>query len=308
VSAFAGRDAGFLNETGLDAQFSLPIGLAVDAAGNLYVADSGNHAIRKITPAGLVSTLAGGSRGFVNGTGNQARFDAPNGIAIDSTGNLYVADSGNHAIRKVTPAGVVSTFSGDTAGNTGASLGQYNSPDSIVIDGSNNLYVTDTNNRRIVTLSNTGTATLFAGSGTLGLVDGSGPAASFFNPKSITRDGTGTMWVADDFVIRKISPAGAVTTPNLTGANFTRPILAGGSAGGSEFIYAADAGKHTVYRIDITATGLEATAIAGGVNLTGTANGTGTNARFNQPEGLVLTPSGKLYISDTANHRIRQIQ
>ena len=155
-STLAGKaNAGFANGTGLAAKFSTPWGMVVDAAGNFYVAETGNHAIRKITPGGVVSTFAGepGWPGYVDGAGSAARFNTPYGLAIDGAGNLYVAEGG-HTIRKITPAGVVSTLAG-LAGVSGTTDGvgsaaRFNNPLGVAVDAAgDNIYVTDTLNQTI---------------------------------------------------------------------------------------------------------------------------------------------------------------
>jgi len=149
---------GFANGPGATAQFSSPVGVAVDGSGNVYVADVSNNRIRKITPAGEVTTLAGtGTPGFADGPGATAQFNSPFGVAIDVSGNVYVGDQFNHSIRKITPAGDVSTLAGDgTSGfvdGPGASA-QFNSPFGVAVDGSGNVYVADQNNHRIRKIGN----------------------------------------------------------------------------------------------------------------------------------------------------------
>ena len=163
VSTLAGsRDAGFADGQGTSGKFMDLNGIAVDSSGNLYVTDSGNYRIRKITPAGMVSTIAGSTYGFADGQGSSAQFKVITGIAVDSSGNLYVADTGNNRIRKITPTGMVSTIAG--TGSAGfadgqVSSAQFNGPTGIAIDSSGNLYVADTGNNRIrkITLVDSGT-------------------------------------------------------------------------------------------------------------------------------------------------------
>jgi sugar lactone lactonase YvrE len=158
VSTFAGLAGapGSTDATGGAARFNQPAGMAIDTANNIYLADSSNHTIRKITPAGVVSTIAGtaGSPAFVNATGAAARFNSPAGIAIDTLGNLFVADISNNVIRKITPAGAVSTFAGSSIGTAGTLDGtgtsaRFAGPIGITIDTANNLYVTDRNNHTV---------------------------------------------------------------------------------------------------------------------------------------------------------------
>jgi sugar lactone lactonase YvrE len=225
VSTLAGSGAaGYADGTGTSAQFYYPAGIAIDASGNLYVADWAGNRIRKVTSAGVVSTLAGnGTAGFADGTGTSAQFNNPIGIAIDASGNLYVADEGNNRVRKITSGGVVTTIAGNgTAGYADGvgTFAQFNPPSGITIDGSGNLYVTDQNNYRIREITPAGAVTTLAGNGTAGYVDGNGAFAEFNQPAGIARDGSGNLYVTDfgNNCIRKITPASVVSTLAGNGA------------------------------------------------------------------------------------------
>lgn len=208
VSTFAGSSsAGFVNGIGAAARFSDLRGVAVDNSGTVYIADRGNDAIRMVSPAGVVSTLAGsGLPGSTNGTGAAASFFNPEGIAVDSAGIVYVADTSNGLIRRITPAGVATTFAGTAAGLT--------DPRGLAVDSSGNVYVADTGHNRIVRITPAGVATTLAGSGTAGFVNGTGTAASFFRPMGVAVDASGNVYVADtgNRAIRRVTPGGVVTT------------------------------------------------------------------------------------------------
>lgn len=217
VVTIAGRGEGFADGVGPSARFNITRGLALDDAGNLYVADRYNHSIRKITPQGEVSTLAGnGTAGFSNGTGKRARFDNPVGIAVDASGNVYVADSYNNRIRKITPAGGVSTLAGRREGfaDGQGDEAKFSEPVDLAIDGDGILYVADRANNRIRRITPAGKVTTLAGSGSIGYLDGEGKSARFDGPEGVAIDKRGILYVADtdNNRIRRITPDGAVTT------------------------------------------------------------------------------------------------
>jgi sugar lactone lactonase YvrE len=169
IAGWAGQE-GSTNGVGSSARFRGPYGITVGPSGNVYVADSGNHTIRKISPSAAVSTVAGvaGSFGSTDGTGSEARFRSPMGLAADSTETVYVADSSNNTVRKVTPAGVVSTRAGSAGGGSGSvdgtgSSARFNEPRGVAVDAGGNIYVADQRNHTIRKVSSDRSVTTFAG-------------------------------------------------------------------------------------------------------------------------------------------------
>jgi len=221
VSTFAGSgEIGYADGIGSAAQFSGPHGIAIDATGNLYVTDTFHHRIRKITSKGEVSTLAGSEEGFSDGIGRNALFYRPYGIAIDAVSNLYVADTHNNLIRKVTPKGEVSTLAGGNGlledGGFADGVGsdaRFLRPSGIAIDAAGNLYVVDTHNNRIRKVTPNGEVSTLAGS-VEGFADGSGCCTRFRIPAGIAIDAAGNLYVADSLNhrIRKVTPKGEVST------------------------------------------------------------------------------------------------
>ena len=209
VSTFVGNGtAGYINGTGTSCEFNNPAGIAIDASGNIYVADHGNNVIRKITSAGVVTTLAGfKTGGYINATGAAAAFDNPNSVAVDAAGNVYVADQGNSAIRKITSAGVVTTIAGGPA-----QTDLINYPAGIALDAQGNIYIADEGGR-IMECTTANVLYILAGSlNNPGFVNGAGTAALFNNPQAITVDASGNIYVADqnNNCIRKLT---VVKTP-----------------------------------------------------------------------------------------------
>ena len=326
ISTLAGSSpaiaSGNVNATGTAARFNALTSVAVDSAENIYVADAGNHTIRKVTAAGVVTTLAGsGVADAANGTGAAASFRFPQGVATDGT-NVYVADTYNHAIRKIViSTGVVTTLAG-TVGTSGTANGTgvaatFNNPLGLAVSGAD-LYVADTGShsiRKIVIGS--GAVTTFAGTaGTNGFADGTGVAATFNGPSAIAADGTTNLYVADtgNHTIRKIViDTAAVTTfagtgngtggsTDSTGAaasfNLPRGLVVSGAN-----LFVADTGNNIIRQI-VHATGV-VTTIAGTAGSIGTTDAIGTAARFQGPTGIGISTGGTLYIADTNNHTLR---
>ncbi|MCL2760763.1 MAG: NHL repeat-containing protein [Desulfuromonadales bacterium] len=296
VSTLAGSGTpGFADGTGAMAQFYVPIGVAVDAGGNVYVADSYNNRIRKITPTGVVSTLAGsGAYGFADGTGTAVQFKNPQGVAVDAVGNVYVADTLNNSIRKVTPAGLVSTL-GVTDGTTGAVM-LFNYPTDVAVDAAGNIYVADYSNNSIRKITPAGVGSTLAGS-TAGFANGAGATARFNNPAGVAVDTN--VYVADqgNNSIRKITPTGVVST--LAGG-FKNPQGIAVDAEGN--VYVADTENCRIRKI--TPAGMVST-LAG--SICGFADGTGSEAEFYQPTGVAVDAAGNVYVADFGNSRIRKI-
>jgi len=197
VSVLAGNRSGFADRRGNAARFNEPHGIAVDTTGNLYVADTKNHRIRKVTPNGEVSTLAGSVEGFADGAGQNARFNEPNGIAIDAAGNLYVGDEGNHRIRKVTPSGEVSTLAGNEQGFADGQgiTARFHNPSGIAIDAAGNLYMADTGNNRIRKITPEGEVSTLAGI-VRDRANGQENDAQLNAPRSVAIDAAGNLYVS----------------------------------------------------------------------------------------------------------------
>jgi streptogramin lyase len=219
VSTLAGSgNEGFADGAGVSAQFNCPYGVAVDGEGNVIVTDLGNHRVRKITPDGTVSTLAGSGReGFADGAGAAAEFDSPYGVAVDGEGSFIITDCGNHRVRKITPDGTVSTLAGSGSAGFADGAGaaaQFNLPDGVAVDGEGSIIIADYGNHRVRKITPDGTVSTLAGSGSAGFADGAGAAAQFNGPIGVAVDGEGSIITAEyrNQRLRKITPDGTVST------------------------------------------------------------------------------------------------
>jgi sugar lactone lactonase YvrE len=288
---------------GSGASFSSPYGVATDSLGNVFVADSWNAKIRKITPEGVVTTHAGAGFALgptVDGPASAATFRQPEGIAVDASGTVYVADTWDNKIRKITPDGMVSTLAGSDGIGDRDGLGiqaLFNRPIGIAVDGSGAVYVADSKNHKIRKISADGYVTTFAGSGESGHQDGIGSQASFSYPKGIAIDSSGNLYVADE-KFRKITPIGEVSTLNLESIYGVNGIAI--SSDGN--LYVTDDDR--VFKVYVN--GSIATQIAGS-EIPGSSDGPGNLASFSYPFGIALDNFGNLFIADVNNDKIRKI-
>ena len=268
VTTLAGTagSAGSTDATGSAARFSSPSGVSVDSEGNIFVADRINHTIRKVTSAGVVTTLAGtaGSNGSTDATGSAARFNQPYGVAVDTAGNVFVGDTYNDTIRKVTSAGVVTTLAGlaGSSGSTDAtgSAARFRSPLGVTVDTAGNVFVADYNNHTVRKVTSAGVVTTLAGTaGSPGSTNGTGSAARFYYPQGVSVDTAGNVYVAEfNNTIRKVTSAGVVTTE------------------------------------------------AGVTGTAGSNNGLGSAARFKSPWGVSVNTEGNVFVADFSNSTIRK--
>ena len=302
VSTLAGSTVGSSDGIGKNAEFAYPTGTAVDGQGNVYVADSGNHQIRIIAPDGTVGTFAGSTKGFADGMGTTAQFDAPYGVAVDRQGQVYVADANNHRVRKISPEGMVTTLAGSTMGSADGvgTEAQFNFPRGVAVDLEGNVYVADTKNLAIRKVTPDGTVTRI------------GNQIMFSGPSGVAVNHEGALYVVDSnshriYLIAPNGEAGSLAgrregdTDGVGGAaEFRYPRGLGMDTQGNSYV--ADEGNHKIRKVTPDGT---VTTYAGGMN--GNEDGSVDLAQFNYPYALSVDAQGNLYVADTANHRIRKI-
>jgi sugar lactone lactonase YvrE len=315
--------AGTADGSGAAAQFQAPSGLAVDTGGTIYVADTENNTIRKVTQSGAVTTFAGspGVAGSADGKGSAARFSSPSGIAVDASGNVYVTDSNNSTIRKITPDATVSTLAGSpgasgSADGTG-SAARFRYLGHLAIDNSGNLIVADYGNQTIRKVTPGGVVTTLAGSpGVQGSTNGPAKQALFKYPRGVAVDSTGVIYVSDEQnnTIRKIATDGTVST--LAGTANSQGGSNDGTGPAAQFqspegiavdkagnVYVADSNNALIRKVT---PGGVVTTLAGVPNTSGTNDGTGSGALFSTPYGMATDSFGTLYVGDCfGNNAIR---
>jgi len=313
-----------------NARFHSPIGVTVDGAGNVNVADANNNEIRKITPGGTVSTFAGISTGSTDGPGTNALFWSTAAVAVDSQGNVYVADYYNCTIRKIVTNGVVSTIAG-LAGNIGSADGtnsdaRFYYPSDIALDRGGSLYVADAYNSTIRKITPVGTnwvtSTIAGQAQVYGELDGAGSNALFYVPAGIAVDANTNIFVSDSYgmVIREVTPVGAhwtVTTiaglpytegsSNGIGTNALFYFPRGLAVDNASNVYVADSENNGIRKLSPVGTNWLVSTLAGVASIRANDDGTGTNAHFFFPDDVTFDTAGHLYVMDTYNQTIRKM-
>ena len=326
VSTFAGTGAySYTGDGGAATAATLNFSpdVAIDGSGNIYIADQANNVIRKVSATGTISTVAGtGTAGF-SGDGSAAtaaKMSSPSGVAVDGSGNLFIADQKNNRIRKVNTSGIISTIAGTlTSGFSGdggpATAAQIDNPYGVAVDGSGNVYFADFNNNVIRKINSSGIIRTYAGTGGYDYTGDGGPAtaADLYYPTMLKTDASGNLYFSDygNYAIRKVSTGGTMST--VAGNGYPGFAGDGGSATSAELylamsmcvdgsgnLYITDAGNNRIRKVSTSGT---ISTYAGG----GMGNGAAATAVSYAPYGTVIDGSGNLYIADANNSRICKI-
>ena len=334
IDTFAGTPNLRDNGPATAARLDYPSGVAVDGAGNLFIADRYNHRIRKVDAAGIISTVAGtGSFGFSGdgGPAIQAQLNDPSGVAVDGAGNLFIADTDNHRIRKVDAAGIISTVAGTGQGGFSgdgdpATASRLDNPSGVAVDGAGNVFIADEDNHRIRKVDAAGVISTVAGTGELGIGEfggDGGPAtqAQLHDPSGVAVDGAGNVFIADtdNNRIRKVDGAGVISTVAGTGqggfGGFSGdggPATAswldypgGVAVDGAGNVFIADGSNNRIRKVD--AAGVISTVAGTGEREFGGDGGPAVQAQLNEPGGVAVDGAGNVYIADRGNNRIRKV-
>lgn len=311
------------------AKLNYPTGVAVDKAGNVYIADANNNKVRKVSTSGVITTIAGNGTSGFSGDGGQAtaaQLKYPTNVAVDLSGNVYITDANNARIRKVTPAGIISTYVGDGSlgygGDGGqATAAQLHNPRGLHVDAAGNLYIAAVFSQKVRMVDPTGIIVTVAGTGTSGYAGDGGSAisAQLKDPSGVGKDAAGNMYIADksSHCIRKVTPTGTISTiaGNDVTADFTGD---GGPATAARMktpiavkvdkydnVFVLDMGNNRVRKINaagVMSTVAGATAVGSGGD-----GGPATAASFNFPQDIALDTLGNVYIADAGNNKIRKI-
>ncbi|MBI3933834.1 MAG: hypothetical protein HY316_04025 [Acidobacteria bacterium] len=331
ITTVAGTgEVGYSGDSGpaTNAMLAFPIGLAMDAAGNLFIADLYNHRIRRVTPGGTITTVAGtGVDGFSGdgGLATSAQLSQPRGVAVGTDGSLYIADSTNFRVRKVSPSGIISTFAGDGVPRFGGDSGpatsaSLNFPSGVALDAVGNLYIATTGSHRIRKVNLEGIISTVAGNGMNTFSGDSGPAtsAALNDPMAVAVDGGGNFFIAElsNQRIRRVNSAGTITTvagngefkfagdgSAATSAALDLPFGVATDAAGN--FYIADTQNHRVRRVNTS--GVISTVAGTGVQGFSGDGGAATSAALDAPRGVALDASANLYIADRGNFRLRRV-
>jgi uncharacterized protein (TIGR03437 family) len=310
------------------AELYLPQAVALDANGNRYIADSGNHVVRKVASNGAISTIAGAGVAGFGGDGSSAasaQLNTPTGVAVDKSGNIYIADSGNNRVRKIASNGAISTFAGTGSAGFGgeggaATSAQLYNPVAVAVDASGNLYIADLGNDRVRKVSASGAITTVAGNGTTAYGGDGGPAvnAQLNFPQAVAVDASGNLYIADslNFRVREVTTGGLIATVagngsagysgdlgQATAAQISSPVGVAVDSAGS--IYISDGAVHIR---KVYANGIIVTIAGNGSPGYSGDGGAATSAQIDAPGGMAVDSSGNVLFADTANNAVRMLQ
>jgi len=309
-----------------DAQLDTPIGMAADASGNLYIVEWMNNCIRKVDASGIITTVAGNGTPGYRGDGGpaiDAQLSWPWSIAVDASGNIYIADTENYRVRKVDPSGIITTVAGNgTRGYSGdggpATDAQLDCADGVAVDASGNIYITDTENYRVRKVDPSGIITTVAGNGTRGYSGDGGPAidAQLHWPLGVAVDALSNIYITDGYRIRKVDASGIITTVAGNGtwgysgdggpaidAQLDWPLGVAVDAAGN--LYVADTWNYCIRKVD--SSGIITTMAGSGTWGYSGDGGPATLAFLSIPVGIAVDVLTNLYIADTYNYRVRKV-